>query len=125
MVPGDMTSIKKGINVNAIAAYNFTKGHTQFHPKERKDCGYLFTIWKTRIYVAGDSENTPEMKALKDIDVAFLPVNQPYTMTVEQAADAIKAIRPKLFIPYHYGNVKEKTDIDKLIKETKIILSSK
>jgi L-ascorbate metabolism protein UlaG (beta-lactamase superfamily) len=70
-----------------------------------------------RIYIAGDTEPTPEMKALKDIDVAFIPVNQPYTMTVDQAVEAVKAIKPKIFYPYHYGEVEEVTDIERLKKE--------
>lgn len=89
----------------------------QFHPREREDCGYVLTIGGTRIYIDGDGENTPEMKALHGIDIAFLPVNQPYTMTVDQAVDAVKAIRPAIFYPYHYGEVEEKTDIDRLSRE--------
>ena len=57
------------------------------------------------------------MKSLKDIDIAFLPVNQPYTMTVDQAIEAIKAIKPRIFYPYHYGEVDEKTDIERLKRE--------
>jgi L-ascorbate metabolism protein UlaG (beta-lactamase superfamily) len=57
------------------------------------------------------------MKSLKDIDIAFLPVNQPYTMTVDQAVEAIKAIKPRIFYPYHYGEVDEKTDIERLKNE--------
>ena len=68
-------------------------------------------------YIAGDTEPTPELKALKNIDIAFLPVNQPYTMTVDQAVEAVKAIRPTIFYPYHYGEVEEKTDIDRLARE--------
>ena len=60
---------------------------------------------------------TPEMKALKNIDIAFLPVNQPYTMTVDQAVEAVKAIRPAVFYPYHYGEVEEKTDTARLVRE--------
>ena len=56
-------------------------------------------------------------QALKNIDIAFLPVNQPYTMTVDQAVEAVKAIRPTIFYPYHYGEVEEKTDIDRLVRE--------
>ena len=101
-------------SAEAVAAYNTSEGHTQFHPKAREDCGYILTIGGTRIYIAGDTELTPEMKALKDIDVAFLPVNQPYTMTVEQAVEAVKAIRPAIFYPYHYGQVEQKTDLEAL-----------
>ena len=79
--------------------------------------GYLLTIGGTRIYVSGDGENTPEMEALRDIDIALLAVNQPFTMTVDQAVEAAKAIRPKIFYPYHYGEVDEKTDLDRLTRE--------
>lgn len=117
--PGNLITLANGTKVEVIPAYNYTAGHTNFHPKKNDNCGYLFNIGKTRIYVAGDSENTPEMKALKDIDIAFLPVNQPYTMTVDQAVDAVKAIRPKLFYPYHYGKVKEVTDMTLLESKVK------
>lgn len=114
MTPGLTAQPFPYVTVEAVAAYNISEGHTQFHPKEREDCGYIVTLGGTRIYIAGDSENTPEMKALTDIDVAFLPVNQPYTMTVGQAADAVRAMRPKIFYPYHYGQVDQLTDIDAL-----------
>ena len=118
MTPGMRAEVEGGILIEAVAAYNTTEGHTDFHPKEREDCGYIITLDSgTRIYVAGDTEPTPEMLALEDIDIAFLPVNQPYTMTVDQAVEAIKAIRPKIFYPYHYGEVEEKTDIERLKRE--------
>lgn len=118
MTPGMKTEVEGGILIESVAAYNTTDGHTDFHPKTREDCGYVITLDSgTRIYVAGDTEPSPEMMALKDIDVAFLPVNQPYTMTVDQAIDAIKAIRPKIFYPYHYGEVEEKTDLERLKRE--------
>lgn len=125
MKPGDIADLGKGVKVEAIAAYNITEGHTKFHPKSANNCGYLFNIGKTRIYVAGDSENIEEMKSLKNIDIAFLPVNQPYTMTVEQVTDVVKAMRPAIFFPYHYGNVEEKTDMKLLEKEVKPYTSIK
>ena len=118
MTPGMKAEVEGGILIEAVAAYNTTEGHTDFHPKEREDCGYIITLDSgTRIYVAGDTEPTPEMLALKDIDIAFLPVNQPYTMTVDQAVEAVKAMRPKIFYPYHYGEVEEKTDLERLKRE--------
>ncbi len=117
MRPGSVATPHEGIRIEAVAAYNTSEGHTQFHPKAREDCGYILTIGGTRIYIAGDSEFTPEMKALKEIDVAFLPVNQPYTMTVDQAVEAVKALRPTIFYPYHYGQVEEKTDLERLKAE--------
>lgn len=113
---GDSIRLSEDMSVEAIPAYNFTAGHENFHPATGRDNGYLLTLGGTRIYIAGDSENTPEMMALSDIDIAFLPVNQPYTMTVEQAAEAVKAIRPTVFYPYHYGQVEEKTDIGRLVE---------
>ena len=118
MKPGIKAQPWNGLTIEAIAAYNTTEGHTDFHPQAREDCGYILTIDNDlRIYIAGDTEPTPEMLALKDIDIAFLPVNQPYTMTVDQAIEAVKAIRPCVFYPYHYGEVEEKTDIERLQNE--------
>jgi len=117
MRPGSVATPRDYVRIEAVAAYNTSEGHLKFHPKEREDCGYLLTIGGTRIYIAGDTEPTPEMKALRDIDIAFLPVNQPYTMTVEQAVEAVKTLRPRIFCPYHYGQVDEKTDLDRLVRE--------
>lgn len=117
MTPGAVADPFEGIHIEAVAAYNTTEGHLQFHPKEREDCGYVLTLGDTRIYIAGDSEPTPEMLSLKQIDVAFLPVNQPYTMTVDQAAEVVRTMRPAIFYPYHYGEVETKTDLDRLARE--------
>ena len=73
-----------------------------------------------RVYVAGDTENTPEMKALKNIDIAFLPMNLPYTMTPEMVADAAKAFRPNILYPYHYGDT-DTSRIVELLKDVKEI----
>lgn len=108
-----------GVKIEGVAAYNTTPGHLQFHPKEREDCGYILTLCGTRIYIAGDTENTPEVKSVTGVDIAFLPVNQPYTMTVDQAIDAVKAIRPQIFYPYHYGGGDSVTDIDALVEGLK------
>ena len=90
------------IAVEAVAAYNSTPGREQFHPKGR-DNGYILTIDGLRIYIAGDTEDIPEMSAIKDIDIAFLPCNQPFTMTPEQLIRAAKVIKPRVLFPYHYG----------------------
>ena len=92
------------LSVDAVPAYNTTEDHLQFHPKGR-DNGYVLTLDGLRIYIAGDTEDIPEMSDLKDIDVAFLPCNQPYTMTVDQLVNAAKVIRPKVLIPYHFGQM--------------------
>jgi L-ascorbate metabolism protein UlaG (beta-lactamase superfamily) len=109
---GDKQTVA-GIPVEAVAAYNLVHKRPSgdpFHPK-RSGNGYIFTFGGTRLYVAGDTENTPEMKALKAIDVAFLPMNLPYTMTPEMVADAALAFQPKILYPYHYGE----TDVSKLV----------
>lgn len=96
----------QGLMIEAVPAYNLVhmRGPGQpFHPKGEGN-GYVLGFGSTRVLVAGDTENVPELKALKRIDVAFLPMNLPYTMTPEMAADAARAIAPKIFYPYHFGN---------------------
>jgi L-ascorbate metabolism protein UlaG (beta-lactamase superfamily) len=93
------------IRVEAVPAYNIQNKRPNgqpFHPKGDGN-GYILTFGDTRVYVAGDTENTPEMKALLDIEVAFLPMNLPYTMTPEMIADAARAFKPRILYPYHYG----------------------
>ncbi len=99
---GDKLQLKDDVSVEAVPAYNTTKGHTQFHPKGR-DNGYILTIDGLRIYIAGDTEDIEEMASISGIDIAFLPCNQPYTMTPEQVVKAAKLIRPKVLFPYHYS----------------------
>lgn len=89
-----------GIAVDAIAAYNTTADRQQYHPQGVGN-GYVFTFGDKKIYVAGDTEDVPEMRALTGIEVAFLPMNLPYTMDVTQAADAVKAFKPTIVYPYH------------------------
>lgn len=91
-----------GIGLRAIAAYNISQDRLRYHPKGIGN-GYVLDFAGTQVYVAGDTEPTPEMLALTDIDIAFLPMNLPYTMTQEQAAEAIAAFRPAIVYPYHYG----------------------
>ena len=109
MANGDKVQIDYDFTVEAVPAYNYSEGRTQFHPKSR-DNGYILTIDGLRIYIAGDTEDIPEMVNIKEIDIAFLPCNQPYTMTTEQLAKAAKIIKPKVLFPYHYGQ----TDVTKL-----------
>lgn len=104
------------IGVEVVPAYNISPEQLNFHPREQDLCGYILTIGGIYIYIAGDSEDTPEMLALRDIDIAFLPVNQPYTMKEEQAARAVRAIRPAIFYPYHYGGTDHTTDLEKLAR---------
>ncbi len=100
---GDSLRLNDRISVEAVPAYNTTPEHLQFHPRGR-DNGYILTIDGLRVYVAGDTEDIPEMAQLGHIDIAFLPCNQPYTMTVEQLLRAARMVKPRLLIPYHYGD---------------------
>ena len=102
MANGDKLTLTNDITVEAVPAYNTTPDHQQFHPKGR-DNGFILTIDGLRIYIAGDTEDIPEMAEIKDIDIAFMPCNQPYTMTVEQLVRAAKVVKPKVLFPYHYG----------------------
>ena len=99
---GDKVKYANDITIEAVPAYNTTPGREKFHPKGR-DNGYILTLDGMRIYIAGDTEDIPEMANIKDISIAFLPCNQPYTMTIEQAANAAKIIKPKVLFPYHYN----------------------
>ena len=90
-----------GIKIEAIPMYNLTADRLKFHNKGRGN-GYVVTLGGKRIYLSGDTEDIPEMLALKNIDVAFLCMNLPYTMTVEQAARAVRAFKPRVVYPYHY-----------------------
>src|SRR5580692_3944364 len=94
----------QGFTIDAIAAYNLKRGPAAgklFHDKGRRN-GYVLTYGGKRFYFSGDTEGVPEMRALKNIDVAFVCMNLPYTMPPEEAADAVKAFHPKIVIPYHY-----------------------
>ncbi|HBI13945.1 MAG TPA: metal-dependent hydrolase [Desulfobulbaceae bacterium] len=109
---GDRNTVQ-GIRIEAVPAYNLVHKRDNgqfFHPKGEGN-GYVLTFGETMIYIAGDTENTPEMKALQNIAVAFLPMNLPYTMTPEMVADAALAFRPKVLYPYHFGE----TDTSRLI----------
>jgi L-ascorbate metabolism protein UlaG (beta-lactamase superfamily) len=101
-----------GLRIEGVPAYNIVHKRVSGFPYHLKGMGngYIITFGDTRVYIAGDTERIPEMNELSDIDVAFLPVALPDTMTVEMAADAVKVIKPKIFYPYRYGN----TDISEL-----------
>jgi gluconolactonase len=115
MQNGDVKTIQ-GFKIEAVPAYNMEKS---FHPKGRGN-GYIITFGDKRVYIAGDTENTPEMKQLKDIDIAFLPMNLPYTMTPEMVADAAKTFKPKILYPYHFGRTDTSLLVD-LLKDEKDI----
>jgi L-ascorbate metabolism protein UlaG (beta-lactamase superfamily) len=103
----------QGFRIEAIPAYNLVHMRSPGVPYHARGIGngYIITCGDKRIYIAGDTENSPEMKSLRNIDIAFLPMNIPYTMTPEMVADAARAFRPKILYPYHYG----KTDTQQLI----------
>jgi len=105
-----------GYRIEAVPAYNIVHERSPgqpYHPRGNGN-GYIITFGDTRVYVAGDTENTPEMKALEDIDVAFLPMNVPYTMTPEMVADAARAFRPRILYPYHMGET-DTNELDRLM----------
>lgn len=116
---GDVRNLND-LNIEAVPAYNLVHKRDSgqaFHPKGIGN-GYVLTFGDKRVYIAGDTENTPEMKTLPDIDVAFLPMNLPFTMTPEMVADAAKAFRPKIVYPYHFGNTDTST-IEALLGDEK------
>ena len=121
MKNGDVKTVE-GLKIEAVPAYNIvhmrSKGNP-YHPKGIGN-GYIITFGDKRVYVAGDTENTPEMKKLENIDVAFLPMNLPYTMTPEMAADAARAFKPKILYPYHFGNT-DTSELVNLLKRNKEI----
>jgi len=98
------TKTVAGISIEAVPMYNLQRGPSPgqlFHPKGRGN-GYVLTLGSKRVYIAGDTECTDEMRALKNIDVAFVPMNLPYTMPPAEAAGCVKAFAPKVVFPYHY-----------------------
>jgi gluconolactonase len=111
-----------GLKIEAVPAYNIVHKRSSgqpFHPRGRGN-GYVITFGDKRVYVAGDTENTPEMKKLKDIDIAFLLMNVPYTMTPEMVADSARAFKPEILYPYHYGQTDPSRLID-LLRDSKEI----
>ena len=121
MKNGDVETIE-GLKIEAVAAYNIVHMRSEgmpFHPKGVGN-GYVITFGDKRVYVAGDTENIPELKELKGIDIAFLPMNLPYTMTPEMVLDAAKTFMPKILYPYHYGNT-DTSEIVDLLKDSKEI----
>ncbi len=113
MKNGDTRTVK-GLKIRAVPAYNIKHRRDNgkpYHPKGQGN-GYVITFGDKKVYVAGDTENVPEMKELNDIDIAFLPMNLPYTMSPEMVAEAVNMIQPDIMYPYHYGQ----TDTDQLVR---------
>ena len=111
-----------GLIIDAVPAYNLLHKRDSgepFHPKGMGN-GYIITAGDKKIYIAGDTENIPEMLALTGIDIAFLPMNLPYTMTPEMVANAVKTFKPKIVYPYHYGD----TDVNQLLRLLKDFLDT-
>lgn len=104
MKNGESMTLEKGIDIEAVAAHNHA-AKSKFHPAGR-DNGYILTIDEVRIYIAGDTEDIDEMKSIRNIDIAFLPCNLPYTMTPEQVAKVARQIKPAILFPYHYSDTK-------------------
>jgi L-ascorbate metabolism protein UlaG (beta-lactamase superfamily) len=105
MKNGD-SGIFAGIKIDAIPAYNIRHMRNEnnpYHPKGEGN-GYILHMGDKKVYIAGDTENIPEMKDLENIDIAFLPMNLPYTMSPEMVADAVEMVHPKILYPYHYGD---------------------
>ncbi len=101
-----------GITVEALPAYNLDPTRLQFHPRERNDNSYLVIVGGLRLYISGDTEDIPEMRSLRNIDAAFICMNLPYTMTVEQAADAVLDFAPHIVYPYHYRGKNGMSDLE-------------
>jgi L-ascorbate metabolism protein UlaG (beta-lactamase superfamily) len=117
---GDIDTIK-GLEIEAVPAYNIVNKRANgepFHPKGNGN-GYIITFGDKRVYIAGDTENTPEMKALKNIYVAILPMNLPYTMNAQMVADAVTAFKPAILYPYHRDD-KFIAELKKLLEKEKI-----
>lgn len=100
-----------GLTIEAIPAYNTSAERLNFHPKGR-DNGYVLSKDGVRLYISGDTEDIPEMRALRNIDIAFVCMNLPFTMTVEQAASAVNEFKPGVVIPYHYRGKEGMSDIN-------------
>ncbi len=116
MKNGDVKTIG-GLEIEAVPAYNIVHVRSEgnpFHPKGDGN-GYIVNFGGKRVYLAGDTENIPEMKEIKAIDIAFLPMNLPYTMTPEMVADTAKCLMPKILYPYHYGET-DPTQLVDLLK---------
>ena len=105
-------TIQKGVTIEAVPMYNVPESAESFHTKGRGN-GYVISGGEKRIYIAGDTSVTPEMKQLQNIDIAFSPMNLPYTMGIEEAAEGVVAFKPKVVHPYHYRGPDGLSDIVK------------
>lgn len=104
------TKTVKGVAITAIPMYNLPESPDAFHTKGRGN-GYVLQLAGKRVYISGDTEDIPEMRQLKNSDIAFVCMNLPYTMDINQAADAVLAFKPKVVYPYHYRGKGGKSDV--------------
>jgi len=112
---GDKTE-QIGINIEAIPMYNLPETDDSKHVKGRGN-GYVLTIGNKRVYISGDTEDIPEMRNLKNIDVAFVSMNLPYTMDINQAASAVLDFKPRVIYPYHYRGQDGLSDVEAFKKK--------
>jgi L-ascorbate metabolism protein UlaG (beta-lactamase superfamily) len=109
------STLQLGISITAIPMYNLPEAADSRHAKGRGN-GYILDLGGKLVYLSGDTEDIPEMRSLKNIDIAFVCMNQPYTMDINQASDAVLAFRPKVVYPYHYRGQGGLSDIDSFKK---------
>ncbi len=112
LAPGETTTINP-LTLEAVAAYNTREEAQNFHPQSRGDIGVVFDDGTSRVYFSGDTEGTPEMRALENIDVAFISMNLPYTMDVDAAAEAVLAFAPQVVYPYHFRTPNGFSDVER------------
>lgn len=117
MSNGDIHTVGE-ITITAIPMYNLPESPEAYHVKGRGN-GYLLESGETRVYIAGDTTDTPEMRALTDIDIAFIPMNLPYTMDVKTASEAVLGFVPKVVYPYHYRNKDGLSDVNEFARLVK------
>ena len=109
------------VGIQTIPAYNITESHLHFHPKKNGGLGYVLNLGGKTIYFAGDTEDNEDVLSLRDIDIMFLPVNQPYTMTLRQVENVAKTVHPQILYPYHcgtsYGTVTDVSSLKESLKD--------
>lgn len=111
-MPNGHTLDIRGVHIEAVPMYNLPPSPKAMHPPGRGN-GYVLTMGGDRIYISGDTQGIPEMRALKDIDIALVCMNLPYTMDVDEAADAVLAFKPKVVYPYHFRGAEGFSDVQR------------
>jgi len=118
VVANGASTLQLGINIEAIPMYNLPEVADSRHTKGRGN-GYVLTMGGKRIYLSGDTDDIPEMRALKNIDVAFVCMNQPFTMTINEASSAVLEFKPKIMYPFHYRGQAGLSDVEGFLKIVK------